>query len=218
MTVAGVLLAAGAGSRFLDGGGEAVAAHKLLAPFRGKPVIAWSLLAAQEAAFNKLYVISGALDLHAIVAEVLEGGGRECSETTAGEIGSYFETGEIGPYEVIENPRWAEGQATSLTLAAEAAERDGHRAMVVGLADQPLVPASAWRSVGASAGEIVTATFDGKRRPPVKLEHSVWGDLPAMGDQGARSLFRLRPELVSELPCKGNPVDIDTLEDLQQWS
>lgn len=196
MTVAGVVLAAGAGSRFLEGGGESLAAHKLLAPFRGKPVIAWALLAAQEAAFNQLYVISGAVDVSEIVAETLG-----CDGAT-----------------VIENTRWADGQATSLTLAAQIAERDGHRAMVVGLADQPLVPASAWRSVGAAAGEIVTASFDGQRRPPVKLERSVWGDLPDSGDEGARSLFRLRPELVSELPCNGNPIDIDTVEDLQQWS
>ncbi len=196
MTVAGVILAAGAGSRFLDGGGATVAAHKLVAPFRGRPLIAWSLLAAQEAGFNQLYVISGAVDVSAIVAETL------------------------GPDRatVLQNPRWAEGQATSLTLAAEAAESDQHRAIVVGLGDQPLVPASAWRSVGAAAGDIVTATFDGKRRPPVKLERSVWGDLPDSGDEGARSLFRLRPELVSELPCTGNPIDIDTVEDLQQWS
>ncbi|MGH1490690.1 MAG: nucleotidyltransferase family protein [Acidimicrobiales bacterium] len=195
MTVAGVLLAAGAGSRFLADGGEAVAEHKLTAPFRGKPVIVWSLLAADEANFNELYVITGAVDVSDLVTETL--GDRAT---------------------VIHNPRWAEGQSTSVRLAAAVAEQDGHRAMVIGLADQPLVPASAWRSVGASAGLIVTASFDGQRRPPVKLERSVWGDLPDSGDEGARSLFRLRPELVSELPCSGNPVDIDTLEDLQQWS
>ncbi len=195
MTVAGVVLAAGGGSRFLDGGGDRIAEHKLTAPFRGRPLAAWSLLAADEAGFNQLYVISGAVDMAAVVAEAI--GDRAT---------------------VIANPRWAEGQATSLALAVAAAEADGHRAIVVGLADQPLVPASAWRSVGAAAGEIVTATFDGKRRPPVKFERTVWDDLPDTGDEGARSLFRMRPELVSELPCTGNPVDIDTLEDLQQWS
>lgn len=195
MTIAGVVLAAGGGSRFLDGGGDEVAAHKLTAPFRGKPLIAWSLLAADEAGFNELYVITGAADLEDVVSRTVDGRAT-----------------------VIRNPRWADGQATSLAVAIEAATAAGHRAMVVGLADQPLVPASAWRSVGASAGAIVTATFDGERRPPVKFERSVWADLPDTGDEGARSLFRLRPELVSELPCSGNPVDIDTLEDLQQWS
>ncbi len=189
MTIAGVLLAAGGGSRFTDG------VHKLRADFRGRPLIAWSLTAADEAGFNQLYVVTGAADLADIVADV------------AGERAT-----------IVDNPRWAEGQATSLALAVRRATADGHRAIVVGLADQPLVPASAWRSVGAAAGEIVVACFDGERRPPVKLDRSVWADLPEVGDEGARSLIRLRPDLVSELPCSGNPVDIDTLEDLQRWS
>ena len=200
MTVVGVVLAAGAGSRFRaatsgsspDGGG---ATHKLLAEFRGRPLIAWALSAADEAGFDDLIVITGAADVSAVVTE------------TVGDRAT-----------LVHNPRWREGQSTSLTAAAVAAAEAGHRAMVVGLGDQPLVPATAWRSVGAAAGEIVTATFDGKRRPPVKFERSIWGDLPVSGDEGARTLLRLRPELVSELPCKGNPVDIDTLEDLQRWS
>ncbi len=89
---------------------------------------------------------------------------------------------------------------------------------MVGLGDQPLVPAEAWRHVAAAPGEIVTATFDGQRRPPVKLARTVWAELPVDGDVGARALMQRRPELVSEIPCTGNPVDIDTLEDLQRWS
>lgn len=200
MTVVGVVLAAGAGSRFRAetapaGSGGGGGTHKLLADFRGRPLVAWALSAADDAGFDDLIVITGAADISAVVAE------------TVGDRAT-----------LVHNPRWSEGQATSLTAAAAAAAEAGHRAMVVGLGDQPLVPATAWRSVGAAAGEIVTATFDGKRRPPVKFERSTWGDLPVSGDEGARTLLRLRPELVSELPCNGNPVDIDTLEDLQQWS
>ena len=193
--VAGVLLAAGAGSRFLGSGGREHAEHKLLADFRGRPLITWALDAVSAAGFNRLYIVTGAAPIAELVTATL---GHEAT--------------------VVDNPRWAEGQATSLAAAIEAATADGMRAVVVGLADQPLVPASAWRSVGAAAGPIVTATFDGDRRPPVKLERSVWAELPTTGDEGARTLFRLRPELVSEVPCNGSPIDIDTLEDLQQWS
>lgn len=201
--IAGVLLAAGEGSRFTASSKNdprfnaksEPGAHKLTADFRGRPLSAWALEAAAGAGFNQLFVITGAVDLTDIVAE------------TVGDQAT-----------IIHNPRWQQGQSTSLAAAVAAAKEVGDRAIVVGLADQPLIPTSAWRAVGAAAGEIVTATFEGKQRPPVKLERTVWDDLPDTGDVGARTLMRLRPDLVSELPCKGNPVDIDTVEDLQRWS
>ncbi len=193
MTVAAAVLAAGAGSRFI---GEH---HKLVAPFRGRPLVQWAVLAADAAGFNQLYVVTGAPETGAAVAEAV----TDAVDDRA---------------TLVPNPHWADGQATSLAVAVEAAGRDGHRAVVVGLGDQPLVPATAWRSVGAAAGPIVTATFDGHRRPPVKFESSVWDEIPSEGDEGARSLLQRRPELVCELPCSGNPVDIDTLEDLRRWS
>jgi CTP:molybdopterin cytidylyltransferase MocA len=185
MTVAAVVLAAGAGTRFAGDG------HKLRAELRGRPVLSWVLDAVIEAGFDQVYVVTGAEPVDDLVGPDLT---------------------------VVPNPRWADGQATSLAAAVAAVQRDGHDAFVVGLGDQPFVPASAWRSVGAAAGAIVTATFDGERRPPVKLARSVWPLLPTTGDAGARPLMKRRPELVSEIPCTGSPVDIDTVEDLQRWS
>ncbi len=183
--IAGVLLAAGGGSRF-EGD-----THKLRVDVRGRPLIQWQLDAMLAAGFDRCFVVTGAVELDDLVPDAAE---------------------------VLVNPAWADGQAGSLQVARVAAEQAGQGAMVVGVADAPGIPAIAWRVVGASAGPIVTATFDGRRRPPVKLEEEVWDLLPTTGDEGARALLRTRPDLVSEVPCPGDPFDIDTEEDRNRWS
>lgn len=184
-TIAAVVLAAGHGSRY-EGD-----THKLLAPFRGKPLVTWAVQAALDAGFDDVYVISGAVDLTDVVPEGVT---------------------------IVENHSWADGQATSLRAAVAVADADGHDAVVVGLGDMPLVPSSAWRAVADTPGQLVTATFSGRRTPPVKVVADLWALLPLSGDEGARSLIRLRPDLVEEVACTGEPIDIDTRGDLRRWS
>ena len=190
MTTGAVVLAAGGGSRFE---GEH---HKLLTPWRGRPLVSWALEHAAAAGLARTWVVTGAVDLGAAGAGVVPVG--------------------VG---VLVNPRWAQGQATSLRLAVSAAEEAGLDAIVVGLGDQPLIPASTWVAVAApTARPIGVATYHGRRANPVRLARPVWDLLPSEGDEGARTLIRRRPDLVAEVACEGDPVDIDTVEDLQAWS
>jgi CTP:molybdopterin cytidylyltransferase MocA len=119
------------------------------------------------------------------------------------------------------NDRWADGQLTSLLVGMDAAAELGADSIVVGLADQPGIAPSDWRTVASATGSIVVATYSGRRANPVKLDAEaqqlIRTLLPDTGDEGARALMRLRPELVREVPCTGSPDDIDTEEDLRRW-
>jgi CTP:molybdopterin cytidylyltransferase MocA len=180
LTTAAIVLAAGGGSRF---GGDG---HKLLVPFRGKPLVQWALEAASV--LDELIVVTGAVELP-LPAHAHE----------------------------VRNARWAEGQATS--LAAGIAAAHGHEAVVVGLGDQPLIPAEAWRLVAAATQTpIAVATYAGVRRNPVRLGAEVWPLLPTEGDSGARTVIARRPDLVTEVVCPGEPADVDTQEDLTTWN
>lgn len=192
ITVA-VVLAAGAGSRF--SGPD----HKLLADVDGRSVAARSIDAARRADIGPVVVVTGAVDIP--------------SSTTG--VGSTDGTG--AEVVVAHNPDWADGQASSLQVGIAAARELGAVAVVVGLADQPGIAPEAWRRVAASESPIAVATYDGRRRNPVRLAAEVWPLLPADGDEGARSLVRMRPDLVEQVPCPGSADDIDTREDLESW-
>ncbi len=165
--------------------------HKLLSLVDGLPIVTSAVNAARAAGLDEVIVIQGAVDLTKVLPDDVT---------------------------IIQNERWKEGQSTSLRAAVGYADSRRHSAIVVGLGDQPGVPAEAWRAVADSEHDLAIADFGGDKRPPVRLAASMWASLPVSGDEGARSLMRAHPEMVYSVPCDGNPTDIDTVEDLRRWS
>lgn len=195
MRTVAVLLAAGGGTRF-EG-----PLHKLLAPLHGRPVVRHAVDHALAADVGPVVVVTGAVGL-----------GLDREPVTGADEGDLL---------VLHNPRWAEGQSTSLAMGVSMANELGAEAIVLALGDQPFIPAEAWRAVASAAPEhqIVVASYDGQRGPhPVRLHRSVWAELPTTGDDGARTLIREHAARVHEVPCTGSAADIDTLEDLQRWT
>jgi CTP:molybdopterin cytidylyltransferase MocA len=185
--IAGVLLAAGAGSRF---GGDG---PKPLAPFRGRPLLTWPLAALRGGGVDHAIVVLGA------AADAVAAGA------------------DLGDAEVVRCAAWAEGLSASLRAGAAAARAAGAEAIVVALADQPLLHADAVaRVIAARApGEVdaVRATYAGVPDHPTLLESSTFSALEALrGDAGARELLRAPSTRVALVACDGlgAPDDADT--------
>jgi molybdenum cofactor cytidylyltransferase len=200
-----LVLAGGAGRRFLatsSADGDGAFDHKLdavLPATSTEPsmtVVERSLRVAVRAAIGPVVLVTGAW--------VPTGQVRHRLEAT-------------GAITIVHNPDWERGQITSVQAGLAAAADLGAERVVIGLADQPFLAADAWRAVARGDGFLTVATYGGRRANPVALDRAVWPLLPTTGDEGARVLMRVRPDLVSEVACPGSPIDIDTAEDLRKW-
>ncbi len=189
--VAGVLLAAGQGSRF--------GRPKALVELDGQTLAERGVTLLRAGGTDPVLIVTGAAQV------------------------------ELRPEHqarTVHNGEWRTGMGSSLRAALraltepEAAPEIG--AVVVALADQPLVGAEAvGRLIAAyrAGAEVAVAAYDGKPRNPVLLAREHWPEViaTATGDQGARAFLRARPELVTLVECgdTGRPDDIDTPADLE---
>jgi len=199
-TVAGVLLAAGAGSR--------LGRPKALVELNGQTLAERGTGMLRAAGTDPIIVVTGAAPL------------------------------ELDRVHTVYNGQWRTGMGSSLRAALRAltgpADRTADRtvdpalpanvgAVVVALADQPLVGAGAVvRLIAAyrDGASVVVAAYDGRPRNPVLLAREHWPEViaTAAGDQGARAFLRARADLVTLVECgdTGSPDDIDTAEDLER--
>ena len=189
--VAGVLLAAGQGSRF--------GRPKALVELDGQTLAERGVTLLRAGGTDPVLIVTGA-------AEV-----------------------ELRPEHqarTVYNGEWRTGMGSSLRAALRALAKPEAGpeigAVVVALADQPLVGAEAvGRLIAAyrAGAGVAVAAYGGKPRNPVLLAREHWPEViaTATGDQGARAFLRARPELVTLVECgdTGRPDDIDTPADLE---
>jgi CTP:molybdopterin cytidylyltransferase MocA len=120
----------------------------------------------------------------------------------------------------VRNPRYAQGQSTSLVAGLGACAMDSEAAVVL-LADQPGIASrhvhslvEGFRSTGAPILRIRFRDGPG----PALLARSVWPEAERLtGDVGARALFDAEPERVRWVPIDEDaPPDVDVPEDLDR--
>jgi molybdenum cofactor cytidylyltransferase/nicotine blue oxidoreductase len=187
--VAIAVLAAGRGSRF---GGDV---PKPLLELRGRPLMSWALDAATSSGLRPVVLVVG------------HHGGMVARVAPEGVV-------------VVRSRRWRRGIARSLRAALEALESWAQvGAVAVGLADQPLVGADAYRRLAGAyrdGARLAMATYHGQRRNPVLLARTMWAQARELdGDEGARVLM---DDEAVEVDCTdtGSAADVDTLDDLRE--
>jgi len=194
--IAAVILAAGRSSRYLAGGG--VEPSKLVAEYRGEPMVRRVARAALASRARPVLVVTG----HA----------RAAVEAALAGL----------PLAFAFNPDFASGLASSLKTGVAALPEAASGAVVL-LGDMPDVEADAIDRVveaflarpDALAAAPVLA---GRRGNPVLLGRALFAHVSRLeGDEGARRLLReAAPERVAEVQFDDAAVtlDIDTPEDL----
>lgn len=201
--VAGVVLAAGTSSR-------ADADQKLLLPLDGGPVVAGPVRAALESGLEPVVVVTGhrAHD----VRHALE---------------SATETADHERVRFVHNPRYAEGQGTSLARGLrEVRTATDAAAAAVLLGDEPgLRPeavrrtVAAWRRASsADRPTVLRARYRDRPGHPVVFPRELFPDVEAAArDGGPRSWLARNPDRVAEArrPEEG-PSDVDTAGDYRR--
>lgn len=185
--IVGLLLAAGGARRFRS--------QKLVATFRGEPIVRHSARALGSAT-DALIAVVGAEG--AAVSAALDGSGAT----------------------VVRNPDWELGMATSIVRGI-ASLPAACNAVVIAVGDQPELDPFVVRAVVARWREtrqpIVSASYRGVRAHPVLFARSVFPELLELeGDAGARLLIERTPERVSYVEVDAPvPPDIDTSGELE---
>ncbi len=191
MSTAAVVLAAGRGSRI------AGPVPKPLLMFRDRPLVVWALDAARASGLAPVLLVVG----------------REARAVAALAA---VASPAVGAVEIVENPAWERGIAWSLRAALDAlADRPEVAAVCVGLADQPLVTAEAYRRVAAAEphDRLAVATYHGVPANPVRIPRVLWAEASGLdGDEGARVLVRRHGAISVDCSDTGDPTDVDTID------
>jgi CTP:molybdopterin cytidylyltransferase MocA len=205
MRVAGILLAAGDGSR--------LGQPKALVTIAGQTLAERGVALLTEGGANPVLVVTGAAPVPMATLNTAYNLHTVYNPEWRSGMGSSLVAG-LAALDAQSMPAGPGGDQTTQT-------RDEVAAAVIALADQPLIGAEAVRRLISAFGdgaEVAVAAYGGKPRNPVLIARHLWPQVidAAKGDAGARPFLRAHPDLVTLVECgdTGSPDDIDTEDDL----
>ena len=190
---AGIILAAGSSVRF---------GHpKQLIKLRDKYLVEWVAEAALNSQLQTVVLVLG--HAHQKIISAL------------GSIGQHPKL------EVVVNPRYREGQSTSLTIGLSRVRQDFAAVMYL-LADQPMLNSDTidylLDQFHDSERDICVPVFEGQKGNPAIFSRSVYDEIMMIeGDIGAREIIEKNAERVLYVAIK-DPLcffDVDSPEDLK---
>jgi CTP:molybdopterin cytidylyltransferase MocA len=199
-SVAGVLLAAGEGSR--------LGRPKALVELDGQTLAERGVSLLRAGGADPILVVTGAADVRLAATVTVHNQDWRTGMGSSLRAALRALDPAAQPGQAVEPDR---APAHAVDIAA----------VVVALVDQPLVGAEAVARLIAAyraGASVAVAAYDGQPRNPVLLAREHWAEViaTAVGDIGARAFLRGRADLVTLVECgdTGRPDDIDTAADL----
>lgn len=203
--VAGIILAAGTGSR--------MGRTKQLLPFKGKPILAHVLRSSLAADLDQLVLVLGFQA--AKIIKRLDAGQIIISINPDYEKGmaTSIRTGltSLNANQIKSSP--GESNQAQPALPYDAA--------LFILGDQPLVNTQALQKITRAwqPGKIIVPEFKGRQGNPVLFDRKFFPDLSGLeGDAGGRTLFKRYPEDIIHLNLENEGIclDLDTPKEYEQ--
>lgn len=170
---------------------------KQLMPYRGRPLVEHSVRAALDSCCRPVLVVTGA-----------------SAEGVAGALHGV-------DARVIYNPRWNEGVGTSIQAGVRAAQSLDVEALILALADQPLLTGAIYdRLLGEyrrNGQAIVASEYSATVGVPVLFHRQLFPQLLALGpDRGCKGVILGNRDQAALIPCVEAEADIDTIDDYRR--
>ncbi|MCR4404070.1 MAG: nucleotidyltransferase family protein [Candidatus Acetothermia bacterium] len=192
MAIAGVILAAGEGSRFRG-------RNKLLLPFRGRAVVYHVVRAALGSRLEPIILVIG----------------HEGEKILA----ALAELASHPRIRVVENPDWPSGRASSVKTAIEALPKEARGALFL-QGDMPLMTAQLIDSVAEgllrTGAPLCFPLYNGEKGHPVAFSRELLRELATLtGDQSGWGVVKRHWAEAVKLPLRdgATQLDLDTPED-----